>query len=586
MKTTFITFTGIFLCAIISFTSFSQTSATWSLTSNGNASISGNITAGAVSTGPGYRSGGISSMSYTSNGVSSTNWIGYTYLQFSITSQFYNQDYYQYTVSPTSGNNFTVNSISFEASASTSGASWFAYYSLDGFSTYTALGSRNNTSHSGLNIEVPEGSTLTLRIFGMDLVAPSTAFRNKNMVISGSSSATCQPQSVNNPQTICQGDSYSVGGNTYTSSGTYIDVLQSTQGCDSTVTTTLTVEQPDLNNTITTSQDGTILASVESEATYQWVRCDQDNEPITGATLQAFSPLSTGVYAVQVTSLTCPNESLLTSCIAVSKDDLSLVGNLQVAGKTDFMGEVRLANKLYLDSLAASDLDLNDSIAMSLTSFVLRGSDGELKRWGIDLIADIIYTPRLCAFADDASSLIKPTWANGPGKLWTFCGNVGIGTDDPLYRLDVRGLGRFSNKLLIGTSSDTTIRADLQISHTSTNPNARLLLIENNDQVLLQLASNGMLRAREIKIDMQAWPDYVFAKNYPLMPLEEVEQFIKENGHLPNIPAAQEMEEDGINLAETNKMLMEKVEELTLYLIEQNKAIEQMKKQIDELQKP
>ena len=573
MKTTFITFTGIFLCAIISFTSFSQTSATWSLTSNGNASISGNITAGAVSTGPGYRSGGISSMSYTSNGVSSTNWIGYTYLQFSITSQFYNQDYYQYTVSPTSGNNFTVNSISFEASASTSGASWFAYYSLDGFSTYTALGSRNNTSHSGLNIEVPEGSTLTLRIFGMDLVAPSTAFRNKNMVISGSSSATCQPQSVNNPQTICQGDSYSVGGNTYTSSGTYIDVLQSTQGCDSTVTTTLTVEQPDLNNTITTSQDGTILASVESEATYQWVRCDQDNEPITGATLQAFSPLSTGVYAVQVTSLTCPNESLLTSCIAVSKDDLSLVGNLQVAGKTDFMGEVRLANKLYLDSLAASDLDLNDSIAMSLTSFVLRGSDGQLTRWGIDNFADIFYRPRLCF------GTVSPTWANGPGKLWALCGNVGIGTNDPQYSIEVIGTGRFSNRLLIGQSE--TVRADLQISHISSNPNARLLLIENNDQVLLQLASNGMLRAREIKVDMQIWPDYVFASNYPLMPLEEVEQFIKENGHLPNIPAAQEMEEDGINLAETNKMLMEKVEELTLYLIEQNKRIADLERKLE-----
>src|SRR5690554_43552 len=123
---------------------FSQSSATWNLTSNGNASVSGNLNAGAVSIGPGYRSGGISSMSYNSNGVSSTNWIGYSYLEFSITSQYYNQDYYQYTVSPIAGNNFTVNTISMEVSASTALASWYAYYSLDGFSTYTALGGRND----------------------------------------------------------------------------------------------------------------------------------------------------------------------------------------------------------------------------------------------------------------------------------------------------------------------------------------------------------------------------------------------------------------------------------------------------------
>ncbi|MFN8346791.1 MAG: hypothetical protein U0X91_17455 [Spirosomataceae bacterium] len=73
------------------------------------------------------------------------------------------------------------------------------------------------------------------------------------------------------------------------------------------------------------------------------------------------------------------------------------------------------------------------------------------------------------------------------------------------------------------------------------------------------------------------WADYVFAPEYKLTPLDEVEKFIKANNHLPNVPSADEMAENGIDVTKTSAKLMEKIEELTLYLIELKKEIDQLK---------
>ena len=236
MKNTIYTTFLISLMLTLNFLVLSQTSVSWNLTANGNASIVGNLNADAVSTGPGYRAGGISSKTFNSNGVNTTNWINFSYLQFDITNVLYNKDYYQYKVSPISGNNFTINSISYAVSTSFGYPSWYAFYSFDDFATYTALGSRNSTTHAGLAIDVPDGSVLTLRIYGMDVFSSAISFRNKNVIISGTTALSCSPQTVNNPQTICTGESYLINGNAYTTAGTYTDVLQAQSGCDGTVT--------------------------------------------------------------------------------------------------------------------------------------------------------------------------------------------------------------------------------------------------------------------------------------------------------------------------------------------------------------
>ncbi len=75
------------------------------------------------------------------------------------------------------------------------------------------------------------------------------------------------------------------------------------------------------------------------------------------------------------------------------------------------------------------------------------------------------------------------------------------------------------------------------------------------------------------------WADYVFAPDYKLMPLEDVEQFTKENKHLPNVPSADDMVKEGLDVTKTSAKLMEKIEELTLYVIEMNKEIKALKEE-------
>ncbi|WP_316815847.1 hypothetical protein [Pedobacter nyackensis] len=89
-----------------------------------------------------------------------------------------------------------------------------------------------------------------------------------------------------------------------------------------------------------------------------------------------------------------------------------------------------------------------------------------------------------------------------------------------------------------------------------------------------KLAVAGGIIAESVKVKPQgSWPDYVFEKNYPILPLNELEKFVLKNKHLPNVPNAAEVKKDGIDVGEMNAKLLQKIEELTLYIIEQQKSI-------------
>ncbi|WP_082811011.1 cell wall anchor protein [Chryseobacterium timonianum] len=95
---------------------------------------------------------------------------------------------------------------------------------------------------------------------------------------------------------------------------------------------------------------------------------------------------------------------------------------------------------------------------------------------------------------------------------------------------------------------------------------------------------DGKIHAKEVEVKANVWADYVFKKDYQLQSLDEVEKHIAQNGHLPNIPSADEVLKNGINVAEMNAKLLEKIEELTLYSIEQNKQLKSQSNKIEKLE--
>ncbi|MGJ1448156.1 hypothetical protein ACR79S_15070 [Sphingobacterium spiritivorum] len=99
-----------------------------------------------------------------------------------------------------------------------------------------------------------------------------------------------------------------------------------------------------------------------------------------------------------------------------------------------------------------------------------------------------------------------------------------------------------------------------------------------------RLAVNGNIRAKEIKVEAANWPDYVFKKDYELKPLAELQSYIEEHGHLPDMPKAAEAEKEGVSLGEMNKLLLKKVEELTLHLIEKDNEIKISNRKLNDME--
>lgn len=209
------------------------------------------------------------------------------------------------------------------------------------------------------------------------------------------------------------------------------------------------------------------------------------------------------------------------------------------------------------------------------------------------------------------------------GNGW-FLGKLGVGTTAPKESLDVHGainiLRRSNDKAsFITLDHDPKIWSSghsgmsypftgSDLGHLILQPRTSLprdilfvtgdgddirMVVKGNGNIGVgtinsdaKLAVRGDIHTQEVKVDLNGSvaPDFVFEHNYRLPTLEETEKFIQDNKHLPGVPSSQEMEENGIELKEMNLKLLQKVEELTLYLIDQNKEIRELKEKVLKLE--
>jgi hypothetical protein len=188
-------------------------------------------------------------------------------------------------------------------------------------------------------------------------------------------------------------------------------------------------------------------------------------------------------------------------------------------------------------------------------------------------------------------------------------GNVGIGTTSPAALLSVQGGGtttgisniettltaRFNTAnppIVLGIGYVSSDNPFIQAFNSGTSSTRSLIINPFGGNVGIgtttpdvSLAVAGTIHSKEVKVDLIGWPDFVFKPTYKLPSLTEVKSYIDQNQHLPDMPSAQEVEKDGINLGELVKVQTKKIEELTLYLIEKDKQLKDQQDQLTEFKK-
>ncbi|MCP9767232.1 hypothetical protein EGI22_04870 [Lacihabitans sp. LS3-19] len=271
------------------------------------------------------------------------------------------------------------------------------------------------------------------------------------------------------------------------------------------------------------------------------------------------------------------------------------VGSLRFMTKNTMRGVVDADGNFGLGTANPLEkLHVNGHAIMNATDALLRLQTGGVDKAFVQLVGNNL---RLGTFATNSSANLIFRVANADRFTINQNGNVNISNelvvnkkltvnenleaikingDNPAINFFEAGTQRayvwaVDDNLNIGTSLNTgkiiMTASQFQLGTSVTVPNG------------YKMGVGGKIICEELKVRLQSagWPDYVFDQKYKLSPLYDLEKYIKENHHLPNIPDAKEIEKEGIELGEMQRRTMEKVEELTLYIIELKKEIDELK---------
>lgn len=247
-------------------------------------------------------------------------------------------------------------------------------------------------------------------------------------------------------------------------------------------------------------------------------------------------------------------------------EQVYLPSNNRIATSSGNMGFlVNADRKMTILGSGSVGIGTTDPTSHNINArLTVKNGDIEIQNGSFTSYGEIVFQPDTDANGDD-EIIFKNNSKNETMRIHSN-DNVGIGTNSPSAKLHVNGTAKFTGALT-GTSAEFT-GAFTGTSGTFSGA----------------VNGNGAT-FKTLHLTIGSFPDYVFAKGYDLMPLEQVEAYINAHHHLPKVPKAEKVIKDGMNVGQINVLLVEKVEELTLHTIAQHKQLKQQNQQMKALLK-
>ena len=260
-----------------------------------------------------------------------------------------------------------------------------------------------------------------------------------------------------------------------------------------------------------------------------------------------------------------------------------------------FLALIVLSSAVY-SQVGLESIQEEGGVYLRLKSVTQFPSIPSTMNFGVDFIntSDRFVAPNVLRLQSDGQGnvTIGDTDATGTGvadaRLTIQASN------EDLMDLRLEGQGKISTQGSLSIYLDDNDNSSSESFVVRNSDNTSIMKIsENNNHYILgnmaigsttnatgfKLSVDGKMAAEEVRVELSAnWPDYVFKEDYPLMPLDQLKNQIISIGHLPGMPSAGEVEDSGISLGEMNRLLLEKIEELTLHAIQLNERISNLEK--------
>jgi len=304
-----------------------------------------------------------------------------------------------------------------------------------------------------------------------------------------------------------------------------------------------------------------------------------------------------------------------------AKSNLRVLGNSITEGNNRIDGNAKILGitKMKGDAFVEGDFkfkQLADPTAIA-DKWLTIDEDGKVKSLDKAGLLNLVYLEGPVACLSLGSGITQaPVWSNkqglggDPGVLYTNQGcpmEVGIRTSNPISTLDVRGTFHSSQYVGIGVAPQNGIKLYIE-THGGTESGICLDMPNTDDYIygykirldndkvkgiainrldtgedVFRVYGDGRIEGKSLRLSQSIWADYVFEEDYKLLSIADLKQYIATNHHLPNVPTQEEVKENGVDVGNMNAILLEKLEEMSLYIIQLNEDVKALQEENKEI---